>query len=60
MTEVVVRLVSLKLVNIKNVACGTIVMPGETEKDLTVGGAKILGIYGQNGSGKTAIIDVLH
>lgn len=47
MTETVVRLVSLKLVNIKNVACGTIVMPGESEKDLTVGGAKILGIYGQ-------------
>lgn len=60
MTEAVVRLVSLKLVNIKNVACGTIVMPGETEKDLTVGGAKILGIYGQNGSGKTAIIDALY
>lgn len=60
MTESVVRLVSLKLVNIKNVACGTIIMPGEAEKDLTVGGAKILGIYGQNGSGKTAIIDALY
>ncbi len=58
MKNIVVRLSSLTLENIKNVKNGTIVMPffNKTDKNH---GAEILGIYGQNGSGKTAVIDAL-
>lgn len=54
-----VRLSSLTLKNIKNVKNGTVYMPSAHEKKKTIGGAEILGIYGQNGSGKTAVIDAL-
>ena len=57
MRDFVVRLASLTLGNIKNVKNGTIFMPLSNEKLLSVGGAEILGIYGQNGSGKTAVVD---
>lgn len=60
MMESIVRLASLKLVNIKNVKNGTIVLPNTAKRELLVTGAEILGIYGQNGSGKTAIIDTLY
>lgn len=51
------RIVSITLNDFKNVKKGSIIMPryikgGEKNRD-------ILGIYGQNGSGKTAIIDAL-
>ena len=60
MGDFIVRLSSLTLENIKNVKNGTIFMPMSNEKPLSVGRAEILGIYGQNGSGKTAIVDALH
>lgn len=60
MRDLVVRLSSLTLVNIKNVRNGTIFMPLSNERSLNWGGAEILGIYGQNGSGKTAIVDTLY
>jgi len=60
MGDFVVRLSSLTLENVKNVKNGTIFMPMSNEKQLNVGGAEILGIYGQNGSGKTAIVDTLY
>ena len=60
MGDYIVRLSSLTLENIKNVKNGTIFMPMANEKSLSVGGAEILGIYGQNGSGKTAIVDALY
>lgn len=60
MMESIVRLASLKLVNIKNVKNGTIVLPNTAKRELSAEGAEILGIYGQNGSGKTAIIDTLY
>lgn len=60
MNETTVRLSSLKLHNIKNVVNGTITMPNTAKKNLTADGAEILGIYGQNGSGKTAIVDALY
>lgn len=60
MGDFVVRLSSLTLENIKNVKKGTIFMPMANDKSLSVGGAEILGIYGQNGSGKTAIVDALY
>ncbi len=61
MEGTVVRLASLTLEHIKNVKSGTIVMPSAGDADyrkMTV--AEILGIYGQNGSGKTAIVDALY
>lgn len=58
--ESIVRLAALKLCNIKNVAKGQIVMPYAQCKEKVCKNAEILGIYGQNGSGKTAIIDTLH
>lgn len=60
MGDFVVRLSSLTLQNIKNVKNGTIFMPMANEKSLSVSGAEILGIYGQNGSGKTAVVDALY
>lgn len=60
MGDFVVRLSSLNLENIKNVKNGTIYMPKTNKKVLSIGGAEILGIYGQNGSGKTAIVDALY
>ena len=55
MNNSIVRLSSLTLENIKNVKKGTVCVPmtGITK-------AGVLGIYGQNGSGKTAIIDALY
>lgn len=60
MANAVVRLASLTLNNIKNVKNGTIVMPMANKKTAKPGNSEILGIYGQNGSGKTAVIDTLY
>lgn len=60
MRDFVVRLSSLTLTNIKNVKNGTIVMPLSNERKFECSRAEILGIYGQNGSGKTAIVDALY
>ena len=56
----IVRLSSLTLKNIKNVENGTIFMPMTSKKGKIGNGGDILGIYGQNGSGKTAIVDALY
>lgn len=58
--ESIVRLSSLKISNIKNVKSGQIIMPNVCRKQLTYKNAEILGIYGQNGSGKTAVVDTLY
>lgn len=58
--ESIVRLSSLKISNIKNVRTGQIVMPNTYQKHLTYKKAEVLGLYGQNGSGKTAVIDTLY
>ena len=60
MRRPIVRLSSLQLTNIKNVKKGTIYMPNTVNKILSADKAEILGIYGQNGSGKTAIVDTLY
>lgn len=60
MKNMIVRLSSLTLKNIKNVKNGTIVMPFTNERKIEYRKAEILGIYGQNGSGKTAIVDALY
>lgn len=58
--ESIVRLASLKISNIKNVRSGQIVMPNACRKQLSYKKAEILGVYGQNGSGKTAVIDTMY
>lgn len=58
--ESIVRLASLKICNIKNVRDGQIIMPNTCRKQLDFRNAEVLGLYGQNGSGKTAIIDTLY
>lgn len=60
MENYIIRLSSLTLVNIKNVKKGTIVMPSAKNKNSKSCSADILGVYGQNGSGKTAIVDSLY
>ena len=60
MKRPIVRLSSLQLTNIKNVKNGTIYMPNTVNKILSADKAEILVIYGQNGSGKTAIVDALY
>lgn len=61
MEGTVVRLASLTLEHIKNVKSGTIVMPSAGDSDFSkMFVAEVLGIYGQNGSGKTAIVDALY
>lgn len=54
-TRAMIRISGITLRNFKNVKYGTVTMPSFLKKDVTC--ADILGIYGQNGSGKTAIID---
>lgn len=58
--ESVVRLASLNILNIKNVRSGQIVLPMAFRKQLSYRHAEVLGLYGQNGSGKTAVIDTLY
>ena len=60
MSNCVVRLSSLTLDNIKNVKHGTIYLPLANKKGFNCDSSDILGVYGQNGSGKTAIVDTLH
>ncbi len=60
MNGTIVRLTSLTIEHIKNVKKGTIVMPYSNMSELKPNSAEVLGIYGQNGSGKTAIVDTLY
>ncbi len=59
MDNIIVRLASLELHNMKNVGCGKLTMPNVFRRESHVSGSEVLGIYGQNGSGKTAAIDTL-
>lgn len=55
-----VRLRSLELRNIKNVTHGIIRMPVAYRKQYDYSKSEILGLYGQNGSGKTAAVDAMY
>ena len=55
MDNSVIRISSLRLTNFKNVENGKIDICNDKELEK----ASILGVYGQNGSGKTAIVDAL-
>jgi hypothetical protein len=59
MENQVIRLQSIRLENFKNVKNGKIEMPLCADKTIYTERAEILGLYGQNGSGKTAVIDAL-
>ena len=59
MYETNVRLVRVELCNYKNVVHGILEMPCAVNRDFSCDRAEILGIYGQNGSGKTAVIEAL-
>lgn len=54
-----VRLGSIELNNFKNVQYGKIKMPSLINRTQTEENADIVGIYGQNGSGKTAVVEAL-
>lgn len=55
MDETVVRLTGITIQNFKNVVYGTLVFENHS-KDFK---SSILGLYGQNGSGKTALINAI-
>ncbi|SFR84143.1 AAA family ATPase [Anaeromicropila populeti] len=55
-----VRLQKISINNIKNVTNGTIVLSKYSKNNEYKGENSILGIYGQNGSGKTAVVDVMY
>lgn len=59
MEDSVARLLSVEIHNVKNVYSGKIDMAKNTMSDWFSQESDILGIYGQNGSGKTAVIQVL-
>ena len=60
MNKNVVRIKSIEIKNFKNVKFGKVEVANNLLKENSYTKADILGIYGQNGSGKTAIIDVLY
>lgn len=59
MGESIVRINRLTLTNFKNVRYGVVDMPAASEKELFCETADVLGVYGQNGSGKTSIVEAL-
>ncbi len=59
MPEAIVRISEIQLKDLKNTQYGKIEMPAYAEKDYFSDKADLLGIYGQNGSGKTAVIEAM-
>ena len=59
MKENNVRLACIDLYQYKNVAHGKLELPCAVNRDFSCDRSEILGIYGQNGSGKTAVIEAL-
>lgn len=57
MNEAVIRMQSIELENFKNIQNGSIEVPSYKQKIYYNGKSDIVGIYGQNGSGKTAIVE---
>lgn len=53
--DTLVRILDVEIYNFKNVAHGKISFP--SAKKLDTNKADVLGVYGQNGSGKTAIVE---
>lgn len=60
MENIIVRLLGIQIFNLKNVKKGKMsFLNSNVKKTLALQLGDILGIYGQNGSGKTTIIEVL-
>lgn len=57
--QTTVRISEIELKGFKNTQYGRIIMPSAGNKDYFSKTADILGIYGQNGSGKTAVIEAM-
>lgn len=57
--EINIRLCKIELKNFKNTAYGAVDMPSYAGKNYFSQTADILGIYGQNGSGKTAVVECI-
>ncbi len=59
MDNTLVRINRIILTNFKNTRKGIIEMPAFSEKNMFSEHADVLGIYGQNGSGKTSVVEAL-
>ena len=59
MKQSIVRINKIVLNNLKNVKKGIVEMPAYSDKELFSEKADVLGLYGQNGSGKTAVVEAL-
>ena len=59
MSEAVIRIQELILEDFQNVAKGVVQFPGNTREGFFGTKSDVLGIYGQNGSGKTALLHAL-
>ena len=57
MKEAIIRIQSIELENFKNIQKGNIELASYRQKSYYNGRAEVVGIYGQNGSGKTAVIE---
>lgn len=57
MNKTIVRIQEVELINFKNVKKGIINFPSYKKKSYYDNESEILGLYGQNGSGKTALVD---
>lgn len=57
--ETGIRLLKVELKNFKNTAYGVVEMPSFVNRNCFSCDADILGIYGQNGSGKTAVVECI-
>jgi len=57
MRETIIRIQSIELEGFKNIQKGTIELLSYKQKNYYRGKSDIVGIYGQNGSGKTTIIE---
>ncbi len=57
MRETIIRIQSIELEGFRNIQKGTIDLLGYRKKSYYTGKSDIVGIYGQNGSGKTTIIE---
>lgn len=59
MSEAQIRFLSLKINHLKNVSYGAIEMNKAKNRDYFCNESDLLGIYGQNGSGKTTVIQTV-
>ena len=56
--EPIIRILEVELENFKNVGKGKITFP--TSQNFSTENSDIIGLYGQNGSGKTAMVEAFN